>query len=436
VPAADSLLLAGVTLAGGEVADVAVADGRIAAVTPPDHAHEGHGERLDLAGYLLLPAPAEPHAHLDKALTAARVPNPRGDLAGAVEAWLRHRPSLTREDVAERATRATSMLLANGATAIRSHVDVGSDIGLRSLEALLEVRQALRGQVTLQLVAMVSVPLTGPLGADHRALLRAAMERGADVVGGCPALDPDPAGCLEVCLEVAAACGRPVDLHTDETLDPAVLHLPRFAELVAGRGFAHGATASHCVSLGVQPPEVATKVAEQVAAAGMSVVCLPQTNLFLQGRGLTAAPRGLTALRELLAAGVTVAAGGDNLQDPFNALGRGDPLETASLLVAAGHLTPRQAWVAVSAGARAAMGLPAVRVEAGAPAELLAVRAASLEEAVAGASSDRLVLHRGRVVSRTVVTREPADPAPSPPRPREVPPWRHQQQRRPWPSSA
>src|SRR5919108_621134 len=59
-----------------------------------------------LGGYLLLPAPAEPHAHLDKAFTAARIANPTGDLDGAVQAWRQHSASMGHEDVVERATAA------------------------------------------------------------------------------------------------------------------------------------------------------------------------------------------------------------------------------------------------------------------------------------------------------------------------------------------
>ena len=343
------------------------------------------GERLDLSGFLLLPAPAEPHAHFDTALTADRIPNPHGDLAGAITAWLDYQGSVPRDDFVERATRAALLGLANGATAIRTHVGIYETVGTRAVEALLEVRETLRGLVDLQLVAL-NVRLTGPECTGMRALLRAAMESGVDVVGG------------------------PIDLHTDETLDPGVLHLPHLAQLVAETGFPYGATASHCVSLGVQPPEVAAQVAASVAAAGIAVVCNPQTNLFLQARGQPSAPaRGLTALRPLLEAGATVAAGGDNLRDPFNVVGRADPLETASLLVTAGHLTPEEAYAAVSTGARAAMGLAPVRVEPGFPAELLAVRASSLADAIAGGSS-RVVIHRGRVVSRTTVTREYPDP--------------------------
>ena len=398
------MLLGGVRLASGQLADVSLQDGRIDEVGPPGTLPPA-AERLDLSGYLLLPAPAEPHAHFDSALTADRIPNPTGDLAGAITAWLDYQGSVPRGDFVARATEAALLGLANGATAIRTHVGIYEGVGIRAVEALLEVREALRGLVDLQLVAL-TLELTGPEYADIRALLRAAMESGVDVVGGCPHLDPDPASYHDLTLSLAAELGRPIDLHTDETLNPDVLHLPHLAELVAKTNFAYGATASHCVSLGVQPPEVAADVAAQVAAAGVAVVCNPQTNLFLQARGQRSGPvRGLTALRALLDAGVTVAAGGDNLRDPFNVVGRVDPLETASLLVSAGHLTAEEAYAAVSSGARAAMGLPEVQVAPGFPAELLAVQAASLGEAIAG-GTNRVVIHQGRVVSRTTVTRE------------------------------
>ena len=108
----------------------------------------------------------------------------------------------------------------------------------------------------------------------------------------------------------------------------------------------------------MQERDAQLRIAAELAEAGVAVITLPQTNLYLQGRSHpVATPRGLTALRPLLDAGVTVAAGGDNLQDPFNLVGRGDPLEAASLLVAAGHLLPEEALAAVSGSARAAMGL-------------------------------------------------------------------------------
>ena len=245
------LLLGGARLATGQLVDVRLRGQRIEAVGAPGTLPPA-AERLDLGGWLLLPAPAEPHAHLDTALTADRIPNPAGDLAGAVQAWLDHQGSVPRDDFVRRATEAALLGLANGATAIRSHVGIYEKVGVEAVAALLEVRQALRELVDLQLVAL-NVRLTGPECEDLRALLREAMEMGADVVGGCPHLDPDPVAYHDIVLSLAAEFGRPIDLHTDETLDPVVLHLPHLAGLVAETGFPHGVTASHCVSLGVQP---------------------------------------------------------------------------------------------------------------------------------------------------------------------------------------
>src|SRR6202035_5282743 len=133
-------------------------------------------------------------------------------------------------------------------------------------------------------------------------------------------------------------------------------------------------TASHCVSLGVQPAKGQQRTAEAAAAAGITVVALPQTNLYLQGRGhRTAMPRGLTAVPALRAAGVTVAAGGDNLRDPFHPLGRGDALEVAALMVTCGHLDASDALDCVTVAPRVALGLPPVQVAPGSRADLVAL---------------------------------------------------------------
>jgi cytosine deaminase len=405
------MLLAGAALSDGRRVDVRVAGGRIAEVTPLTRVPAPPVERVDLDGWLLLPAPVEPHAHLDKALTADRVDNPAGDLAGAVDAWLRHQSELTHDDLVRRATDAAHLYLVHGATAVRSHVDVADPVGLRALAALRQVRDALGGQCPLQLVAFVGAPVTGAAGAGHRALLRDALAAGADVVGGCPALDPDPYGCVDHLLAVAAEHRRPVDLHVDETLDPAARSLSLLADAV-GEGYPYGVAAGHCVSLAAQPVEVARRTADRLAAAGVAVICLPQTNLYLQGRervvpGPAGRPRGLAPLDLLRDAGVTVAAGGDNLQDPFHPLGHGDPLETAALLVTAGHQSPRQAYDAVSTAARTVLGLPPVALAEGSPADLLAVRATGLRAALAGAATvDRMVFRAGRKAARITVTHQ------------------------------
>ncbi len=365
------------------------------------------GRSLNVGGMLLTASFAEPHAHLDKALAAERVDNPTGDLMGAITAWRGYAPRLTVDDIAERAERAALMLLASGTTLIRTHVDVNTALGLRAAEALLMVRERLAGRVDIELTALIGPPITGDAGAVHRELLNAALDLGIDHVGGCPHLDPDPHGSVDVFIDIAGAKGVSLDLHVDETLDASMLSLETLAERIVATGFGHRVMASHCVSLGMQPDAVQQRVSDKVAAAGISIVTLPQTNLYLQARGhMTAPPRGLTAIDSLLAAGVNVAAGADNVQDPFNLVGRGDPLETAALMVMAGHRLPDDAYEMVTTNSWQALGHRAPTVAVGSRADLVAIDAASIRGAIAQASPTRTVIHRGRVVASTRLTRE------------------------------
>jgi cytosine deaminase len=395
------LLLRRGLLADGTTADVRIVDDSIVAVGPdlapgPDSAAE---QVVDLDGWLLLPAFTEPHAHLDKAFLAEVVPNPTGDLLGAIVAMEEHRHLITLEDTVARAERAARLMLANGVTTIRTHADLTLANGLQSVLALVEVRERLRGTVDIQVCALSGWPSIGPEGAEQRALLRAAIDAGIDLIGGCPHLETDPHAANDNFIAMAAAAGLPLDLHTDETLNAGILGLDDLAQRVIDTGFPYGVTASHCVSLGLQPEHRQREVAEKVADAGISVVALPHTNLFLQGRQQqTNMPRSLTAVRALRAAGATVAAGADNLQDPFNPVGRADPLETAGLMIMAAHLLPDDALASVSAMARVALGLAPGSIETGAHADLVAMPARSVREAIAMGPQPRFVTSAGRVV--------------------------------------
>jgi cytosine deaminase len=396
-------LLRDVTLADGRRADVRLADGLVGEVEPGGGLAALPGEEvLDLGAYVLLPALAEPHTHLDKSQTADRFGREFTELLDAIAAWHAYRETLPVEDMVERGRRTALQALANGATAIRTHADVGQGIELRAVEALLQVREELRDLVDLQVVAL-TYPLTGAIGESNRSLLREALAMGADVAGGAPHVDPDPGRHVEIVLEEAAAAGRPVDLHADENMRTDSVDLVELIARVAD-GFPQAVTASHCVSLGIQPPEVQVERAAAAAEAGVAVVTCPIANLYLQGRGQRqATPRGLTALAALLEAGVTVAGGGDNVQDCFIPVGRADPLLTAQYLVVGGQLTPTAAFELVTKSARVVMGLSPIEIEPGAPADLVAVAAGSAREAVATAVQDRAVFRRGELVDRTRV---------------------------------
>lgn len=394
--------LSNALLSDGRTVDISIADGVIVGVDPAG-AHEPAAEvEHDLGGWLLLPAMAEPHAHLDKALTADLVPNPKGDLRGAIDAWIAaaSEGQITHDGIVERAVQAMDLLLVHGVTAVRTHVNVTASTGAAAVVALREAAASFTHVLDLQIVALCGSPLAGTDGAATRAALADALQAGADLVGGCPHHEADPVAMIDIALDAATEAGIGLDLHVDETLDVSMLSLRDYAKAVINRGFSAPVAASHCVSLGMQTPEVQREVADLVAEANMAIFPLPQTNLFLQGRDdPTATPRGLTALNALDDAGALVAAGADNVQDPFNLVGRSDPLETAALMVMAGHRLPDQAYDMVSNNVRRAIGLAPVTMSVGDPADLVAIDAASVRGAIADAPMSRRVFRAGALVA-------------------------------------
>ena len=385
----------------GHFFDVTVTAEKISAINLSTDSVDGvehHTQIIDAKGGLLTTSLAEPHAHLDKAFLSERIANPTGDLMGAINAMESNRHMLTIEDTITRAERAVRLMVSNGVTAIRTHADVTEWNSLDSIEALTEVRNRTRDIVEMQIVALLGWPLSGDLGQANLTLGKKAIKLGADILGGCPHLDSDPVGSNIALLQLATELGCPLDLHTDEHTDEKRISLEDLADRVIATRFKYPVTASHCVSLGMQNQNDQKRISEKVALANIGVITLPHTNLFLQGRdNAVAPPRGLTAVKALRTAGVRVAAGADNLQDPFNPVGTGDPLETASLLVLAAHQLPEDAFAAISNTAKSVMGLSETQLKIGDLANLMLTPAGSIREAIANRTSRQMVMSLGRL---------------------------------------
>jgi len=379
--------------------------GELVSEIAPNLARVVGEEVIDAGGLLLTSSLTEPHAHLDKAFLAERIDNPTGDLMGAINAMESSRDLITVADTVERAERAVRLMVSNGVTAIRTHADVTEWNNLYSVEALVEVRNRTKDIVNLQICALLGWPLSGDVGKSNRELGRRAIEMGADILGGCPHLDIDPEGANIALIELAGELNCGLDLHTDEHTDANRISLEHLASRITASGFNRPVVASHCVSLGMQDESTQRRIAEKVATANMGVVALPHTNLFLQGREFaTATPRGLTAVASLRRAGVKVAVGADNLQDPFNPIGRGDPLESAALAILTAHLLPHEAFDSVSKQARAVIGLASSGPKVGDVADLMLIPAGSIREAIANTPPRKLVFYKGRIVSSRLAT--------------------------------
>ncbi|WP_238418769.1 amidohydrolase family protein [Gordonia sp. 'Campus'] len=392
------------SLPDGSVVDIHVSTDpvgvrRVSSISPADDRSLRRPGWLDLRGHVLLPPAAEPHAHLDKALSWNELSPPIGDLADAIATWRAGSVRLTAESFRTRALQATSAMLRNGITAVRTHADILThDDPLRAVRTLVDVRDSLQGLMDMQVTVLAS-PLTP---TDH---IEAALDTGADLLGGAPHIADDPRAELTRLLDLADARGLGVDLHVDEFLDGDHLTIDAFAERVTDWPSDRIRTAGHCCRLDTLPGPDLQRVAAALARAGVSVIALPVTNLYLQGRqGQSAGRRGIAPIDVLRDHGVRVAGGADNIRDPFNPVGRADPLETAALLVTAAHQQPATALSLVTDEARAVLGLEPAGPVVGARADLLAVRGTDPVDVIATAPADRVVIVNGCPVARTQTT--------------------------------
>ncbi|HZO48508.1 MAG TPA: amidohydrolase family protein [Gaiellaceae bacterium] len=372
-----------VALAGREADgawEIAVERGTIAAIEPVG----------DEPTRLALPAFADLHVHADRAF--ARGPRPPRSLADAVELVVEVKLASTEEDVRARATRLFETALAHGTLRLRTHVDVDPHIGERGLSGVLAARQALAGLLDVEVVAFAT-KFADPVAGDGAERLRAAVEAGADLLGGVPRLHADPTASIGRILDLAAELAVPVDLHVDEDSSADGFLLERLAEATLERGLEGRVTASHACALAAVDETTARRTIEKLAQARITVVALPALNLFLQGRG-EASPRvrGVTLVRELLAAAVPVRFGSDNVRDVFYPYGDADPLEAAWLAAVAAHVDDAEALVAgVCEGRRG--------LAAGDPADFVLVDALSLDDALSRRPAGRTVVRGGEVVS-------------------------------------
>jgi len=427
----DSLTLANATLADGSRADIRLQNGVITEISAVSSLSSPRsrsvreladadlplGDRLlaatesgipdiDATGVLVLPALVNGHAHLDKTFVGTGwQPHRVGvGVPARVSAERSIRAGLTA-GVSERARALTEEMIRLGTGAVRTHVDIDTELGLGSLHSLLELREETADRLTMQVVAF---PQSGIL-ADRgvAGLLDAALADGADVIGG---LDPfgydrDEHAHLDIVFSLAEKHGAGVDIHLHDLGGAAVRQLAQIARRTQSLGLGGRVVVSHGYGLGSIPQEQARRIGSALAAAGVAV--------------MTNGPAGpmppVLALRE---EGVVVFSGSDNIRDAWWPYGDGDMLGVARTVAYQSNFrTDEELAVAldmVTDAAATALGLTGYGMRVGAHADLVLLDAAGAAAAVASPPPHRTVLHRGRMVSSTrLVTRSVPLPRPT-----------------------
>ncbi|HSC00577.1 MAG TPA: amidohydrolase family protein [Burkholderiaceae bacterium] len=402
-----TLLIRNATLPDGRSGiDLLAREGRFVEVAPHLPGPEG-AEVLDAHGWLLSPPFVDAHFHMDSVLSHG-LPclNRSGTLLEGIALWGELKPLLTEEALIERALRYCDWAVAKGLLAIRSHVDV-CDPRLLAVRALLQVRQQVKPYLDLQLVAFPQDGVLRSPGALDN--LKRALDLGVDAVGGIPHFErtaAEGAASVRLLCELAAERGLRVDMHCDETDDPASRHVETLAFEAQRLKLNGRVTGSHLTSMHSMDNAYASKLIALMADAGLSVVSNPLINITLQGRYDTYPKRrGMTRVPELQAAGVPVAFGHDCVLDPWYALGSADMLEVAAMGLHVAQLTSaaqmRSCFDAVTTVPARILGLDGYGLEPGCRADCVLLQARTPTEAIRLRAQRLAVVRSGRVVART-----------------------------------
>lgn len=418
---------------GLKLMDIEIRDGHIAQVLPAG-AIAADAEAVDLRRGIVFPCFADLHTHLDKGHTWERTPNPTGHFSAALEALGQDSQRYWQfEDIYRRMEFGLKCSYAHGSSAVRTHLDSGGGLAETSFAVFAKLREEWGDRLHLQAVSLVSLDYF--LTPEGEKLADLVAEYGG-ILGGVAFTNPDIDAQIERIFDLAHERGLNLDLHVDESPDPASDALHRIAQVAQGHGFSGQIVCGHCCSLSLQDGEKTAATIEAVKQAAIGVVSLPLCNLYLQDRdqeaslklahmasgqslahldGLsTYTPRwrGVTLLHELKQAGVPVAVANDNCRDAFHSFGDHDMVEVLRESTRIAHFdVPYGDWCrTVTTTPADLMGLPTVgRIGVGLEADLVIFSARYFSELLSRPQSDRTVLRNGRAIDTTLPRYEELD---------------------------
>jgi cytosine deaminase len=363
--------------------------------------HETHIARIEpapdnAARWLALPAFANLHAHADRSFSVQSF-RPRS-LADALAAASKARAAFTSADVRARAGRLFERSITHGVSRVRTHTDVDPIVELRSMEGVLAARADVAGRLDVDVIAFAT-SRNDLAGRDAVERLERAIALKPDFLGASLNSSADPARALNALLDLAERNNLPVDLHLDEHLAPERMLAPMVADAVIARRLRGRVTVGHLCALSALDPARAHALIDKIAAAEITVIALPESNLLLQDRAEeTPRRRGVTLVRELLAAGVRLRLGTDNVRDWFYPFGDGDMLASALSAAVTAHLDDPAQLIAAICDGRSVLAK-------GEPADLVLIPASSFDDALARHPAGRVVFKDGRqVVGPAVAT--------------------------------
>ena len=382
--------------------DVAVEHGKIADIGPK---LDCRGKKeIDAAGRVLIPGLIESHLHLEKAFVKDRKPNRSGTLMEAIAVTASLKPTFTREDIETRSRKVLRRLVGFGSTHVRAHAEFDPAQGFTGFDTVLDLKREFADVIDIQVVAFPQEGILKTPGTE--AMMVEAMKKGADVVGGIPYNDTSANEHIDWVFRLAREFDKDLDFHQDFRDDADAMSIEYLARKTIASKYEGRVSVGHLTALGAAPVERRKALISLLKDAGISVMCLPATDLHLGGRkDETNVRRTLTPVRALRDGGVNVCLATNNICNAFTPYGNGDLLQIAALALPACHLggADDQATVLpmLTTNSAKALRLANYGLEKGKDADLVLLDTQRVADAIIDLPDRHTVVKRGRVVAQT-----------------------------------
>jgi cytosine deaminase len=322
-----------------DLVDIGVSGGKISKIDKNLSA----ANVIDVNGDVVVPSFIESHIHLDKALLERVKPNLEGTLAGAIKITGELKKGFQYDEVLTRSRAVLEMLIAHGTTYVRAHPDTDPLGGLTGFKVMLQLKKEYANAVDMQVVAFPQEGIIKLPGAFE--ILEEAMKLGADVVGGCPYNEnsyEDTKKHVDLVFGLAKKYNKDLDFHADFGDNPDDLRyrsIDYIIEKTIKEGYQGRVTVGHMTSLSSIDPALLKDTIARMAKAGINIVPLPATDMYLSGRGdVNKVRRGVINPKPFVEGGVNVAFSSNNIRNAFTPFGRGDLLMIGSLFEHAAQL--------------------------------------------------------------------------------------------------
>ncbi|MBO9618547.1 MAG: amidohydrolase family protein [Niabella sp.] len=310
----------GVTGTKTELFCIEIKEGKIAKIFPNDAAL---ADAIDAKGLLMLPAFKDMHVHIDKTLYGLpwQAPSPARETVADMIAYEQEIiPELLKTST-HRAELLIDLLQHYGTSFARTHFNVDTTSGLRSLENLQKALDNKKDSFEAELVAF---PQHGLYYTDSAPLMKdAAQLEGVAFVGGLDpfSIDKNIEKAIDFTVQLAIDNNKGIDIHLHDSGKEGIRTIEYLTEKAAENPQLQGRTyVSHAFALAELPLKEAEAISDKLAAAKVGIAsAIPF-------------PGALMPIPTLVKHGVEVLVGNDNVQDHWSTFGTGSMLQKANLM--------------------------------------------------------------------------------------------------------